>query len=166
MAPVHPALHRTPVLASGPDADEACRVMRDLDMRAEAVDGRVGTASGIKLCRSIIVKGIEALSAEMLLPARRLGIEEQVIASLDRSYPGFDWRRRGSYALDRMVVHGERRAEEMREAAAMLRAMGMRPGMSEATAEWQAAVGALGAESGPDELAGRADRLLGLLGGG
>lgn len=163
MAPVHPKLHRSPLLVSGPHVQAALDVLAALDMNATEAPGPVGTASGIKLCRSIAVKGLEALSAEMLTTARRLGVEQPVLNSLDVSYPGFDWVKRGTYALDRMMVHGRRRSEEMAEAARMVSAAGLPNGIAAATADWQAKVGNLGIEPGSDDLADRTDALLARL---
>lgn len=159
MAPVHPKLHRTPVLVSGPYMEAALEAMAALDMAAEGAPGEVGVASAIKLCRSVMIKGIEALSAEFILAARSLGVEEAAIGSLEASNPEVDWRKRIGGALERMTVHGLRRAAEMRETAAMVEALGLPSGMSAATAAWQQAVGDLGyaAESGAGLEA--ADRL-------
>lgn len=161
MMPVHPTGHKTPVLISG--ADNAEDALRALDMEVSRAEGPVGTASGIKLCRSIVVKGIEALCAEMLLTSRHLGVEDPVLQSLDATYPGFDWGKRSSYAFDRMMIHGARRAAEMDETAKMVAATGLPSVMAAATVEWQAKIAALGLEPGPDDGAARADAVLARL---
>ena len=139
MSPVHPRLHRTPTLVSGPHAEAARQVMTDLDMDVAVVDGPVGAAAAIKLCRSIMVKGIESLVAEMLAAARTLGVERIVLESLDASHghAGTRWESLSANALQRMMEHGERRAEEMEAAVDMLADMGLPHRMSEATARWQ-----------------------------
>jgi 3-hydroxyisobutyrate dehydrogenase-like beta-hydroxyacid dehydrogenase len=133
-------------------------------MDATIAEGPVGAASVIKLCRSIIVKGLEAISAEMILTARALGVEDPVIASLDATYPGFDWKTRAAYALDRMMTHGVRRADEMDEAVKMVQALGLAGGMSEASADLQRRVGGLALDSGATDLTQRADLLARALG--
>lgn len=143
MAPVGPKLHRTPLLVSGPHAAEALKVMEMLEMAAVEAPGAVGTASAIKLCRSIMVKGLEALSAELLLAAHTLGVAEPVLASLEASDPNFGWTKRTAYSLERMMVHGERRAAEMAEAAAMVEALGLPGDMARATVDWQRRIGEL-----------------------
>ncbi len=160
MSPVYPKRHEAPVLICGIHAHDAALAMKSLGMNVEIAEGPVGTSSGIKLCRSVVVKGLEAISAEMILAARLLGVDETVIASLDASYPGFDWRKRGSYALDRMMVHGQRRSAEMAEAAMMIKALGIPPCMSDATAKLQNQVGELGMVPGCEDLQDRADRLI------
>lgn len=163
MTPVHPALHRTPVLACGPHAEEAGRVMKGLDMNVSVVEGPVGRASAMKLVRSIAVKGMEALSVEMLAAGRKLGVSNEVLASLDATYPGFGWAERGAYALDRMMVHGERRAAEMEEAAKMVAGLGLPAAMSESAARWQALVGAMDLDPGEPDADRRADLVIAAL---
>jgi 3-hydroxyisobutyrate dehydrogenase-like beta-hydroxyacid dehydrogenase len=163
MAPVHPARHRTPILLSGPQAEAAAARLRALDMRVTVVGDRVGIASTIKMLRSVIVKGIEALTAESFLAARRAGVDGQVLASLLASDPGIDWPARGAYNLERMLSHGPRRAAEMREVATTLRELGLPADMATATAAWQNRLGALALDPGPDALGPRSDRILAAL---
>lgn len=160
MAPVHPRLHRTPTLASGPAAAEGVAVLADWGMTAALAGPRVGQASSIKMLRSVIIKGLEALTAESFLAARAAGVEEALIASLQASDPGIDWAARGAYNLERMLVHGARRAAEMHEVAATLRELGLPDRMARATAAWQAELAALALAPGPDDLAARADMIL------
>jgi len=147
MAPVHPKLHRAPVLISGPHTDVALDMMARLDMSANPAagdTGNIGAASSIKMVRSIMVKGLEALMAECLLAGRRAGVQDIVFDTLDKSYPGFDFRTRAAYALDRMIEHGDRRAAEMREVALTVDQLGLPSAMSRATTDWQQAIGDLG----------------------
>ncbi|HHZ07439.1 MAG TPA: NAD(P)-dependent oxidoreductase [Rhizobiales bacterium] len=163
MAPVHPALHRTASLLSGPHAEAAQPVLAGLDMNVRVAGPGVGDASSIKMLRSVMIKGFEALTAECLLAAHRAGVEEAVLASLQASDPGWDWKRRGAYNLERMLVHGARRAAEMREAAATLRELGLPDRMAAATAAWQDEIATLGLPGGKNDLADRARRILSRL---
>jgi 3-hydroxyisobutyrate dehydrogenase-like beta-hydroxyacid dehydrogenase len=164
MAPVHPRRHLVPLLVSGPHAVAGAAVLRDFGMRPRVVDGDVGTASSIKMLRSVMIKGMEALTAECFLAARRAGVEAEVLASLEASDGDVNWRRRASYNLERMMVHGGRRAAEMREVALTVAGLGLPSPMSEAAALWQAAVAATGAEPGADDLLARADAVLARIG--
>jgi putative cell wall-binding protein len=89
------------------------------------------------MCRSIVVKGLEAILVECVLGAARYGAAEHVFASLQESYPGIDWKTLADYNMGRVVVHGERRAREMEEVAETLRVAGIEPIMAEATARRQ-----------------------------
>ncbi len=160
MAPVHPRLHRTPGLISGPHAADALALAAGLGMDWRIAGEAVGLASTIKMLRSVMIKGFEALTAECLLAARRAGVEGEVLASLQASDPGWNWPVRGAYNLERMMVHGARRAAEMQEVALTLRDLGLPDGMARATADWQARLAALSLAAGPEDLADRADRIL------
>lgn len=163
MAPVHPLRSRVPLLLSGPDLTLPMGLLEGLGMNARTAGDRVGEASAIKMIRSVMIKGFEALCAECFLAARRAGVEEAVLASLQASDPQIDWQRRGAYNLERMMVHGARRAAEMREVAATVANFDLPSGMSAAAADWQARVAALGLEPGPPDLVARADTILSRL---
>lgn len=137
MAPVIPLGHRVPMLLGGSHAREFVDLLAPYGMRLEVVSDSVGTAAATKMCRSIIVKGLEALVLECVLAAVRYGADERVFASLDETFPGFKWRERADYMVSRVVEHGERRAREMEEVAETLRAIGIEPIMAEATARRQ-----------------------------
>lgn len=145
MAPVHPKRTAVPLLVAGPHADAAADMLRAIGFREVSVVGdRIGDASAIKMIRSVMIKGIEALSAECVLAAEAAGVRDAVIASLDASWSGADWGVRFDYNLDRMMLHGERRAAEMQEVVATLDALGTGSAMSRATVERQRAIGGLG----------------------
>lgn len=160
MAPANPGHHATPLLVSGPHAGDAAEALRGIGFtKVEIVEGPIGAASAIKMIRSVIVKGIEALSAECFLAAHAAGVSDAVIASLDASWPGADWRRRADYNLDRMLVHGLRRAAEMEEVVKTLDALGTGSAMTRGTVERQRAIGALRLPS-PNGLAAKAALIL------
>lgn len=163
MAPVHPKRHETPILLSGPEAEAALPVLTSLGMLPRVAGLRVGEASSIKMLRSVMIKGLEALTAEAMLAARKAGVEAAVIASLQASDPGFEWEKRSAYNLERMMVHGERRAAEMREVAATLRELGLPDRMASAIVDWQVEIAELKLEGGEASLAARADRILDAL---
>ena len=160
MAPVHPKRHHVPLTISGPHAEAAGAVLKALDMRPEIAGDDVGQASTIKMLRSVMVKGMEALMAECFLSARRAGVENQVLASLSGSFPEIDWPLRGAYNLERMIVHGRRRAAEMREVALTVEALGLPADMVHACVEWQERIGQTGADPGEDVLETRLDAVL------
>lgn len=126
-----------PMLVGGPHAAALAPALAALGFGAEVVADAYGVASAIKMCRSVIVKGLEALVIESYVAARRFGVEAQVLASLAETFPGMDWERNGDYFFSRVIRHGQRRAEEMREAAATVREAGLDPLMTAAIAERQ-----------------------------
>ena len=144
MSPVDPARCKVPLLVSGPHAEAGARALAALGFDTVSIVGtQIGEASAIKMIRSVMVKGIEALSAECVLAADAAGVRDAVIASLDASWPGADWTRRFDYNLDRMMVHGGRRAAEMEEVVKTLDALGTGSAMSRGTVERQRAIGDL-----------------------
>ncbi|HHG90235.1 MAG TPA: NAD(P)-dependent oxidoreductase [Devosia sp.] len=143
MAPVYPDLHKTPVLISGEHAHAALEFMTSLGMQARLVSGGVGAAAAIKLIRSVMIKGQEALLAECLLAGTRAGVADLVLDSLAATFPETDWKQRSDYALSRMMKHGLRRAAEMDEATLCLNGLGVNNPMAQATAIWQREIGEL-----------------------
>ncbi|WP_066556855.1 DUF1932 domain-containing protein [Croceicoccus bisphenolivorans] len=150
LAPVEPARTAVPLLVSGPAAAEAAEALTGAGFTNVRVVGEeIGRASSIKLVRSIMVKGIEALTAEMMIAAHVAGVTEEVLASLDASERKMTWAERADYNLDRMMVHGGRRSAEMYEASVMLRDLGISPMMTDGTVQWQEGLGRLGISAPP-----------------
>jgi 3-hydroxyisobutyrate dehydrogenase-like beta-hydroxyacid dehydrogenase len=129
MAPVYPGRLSVPLLVSGPEAIAGVGRLKTMGFtNVRAVGNDVGRASSIKMIRSIMIKGIEALTAEMMLGAREAGIEDDVLASL-----GEGWTEKATYNLERMTTHGKRRAAEMEEVAKTLASLGVDPIMTRGT---------------------------------
>ncbi len=143
MAPVYPKREKTPILLAGPKAEHASAILAKLGMAPRVVGERVGQASAIKLTRSVMIKGMEAIVAECFLAARLGGVEDEVLASLEASDPEIDWHKKRAYTMDRMTVHGRRRAAEMVEAANMVAELGLPDDMARATAKWEQLLGDL-----------------------
>lgn len=138
LAPVEPKRLAVPVLLSSAAADDAAIALRGLGFSdVRTVGSEVGRASAIKMIRSVMVKGIEALTAEMMLAAEAAGVADEVFASLDASEKAQGWAARASYNLERMTTHGARRAAEMEEAAKTLAALGIEPVMTAGTVHRQ-----------------------------
>jgi len=145
LAPIHPRRHRTPLLLAGPHAAAVMPLLIDeLDMRGAIASDQVGAAAALKMIRSVMIKGIEALTAECFIAAQRAGIAQEVAASLHNNYPTLDWSKVLDYNLERMASHGIRRAEEMEQVAATLTELGIAPLMAEATVQRQREMGVLG----------------------
>jgi len=147
MAPVAPYAHAVPCLIGGPGAAELLPRARALGMKMEQVSDGVGQASAIKMFRSILIKGLEALVLESMLAASEYGVEERVLASLKETFPTLDWEKISGYMIERAVSHGKRRAAEMREVAATLEGIGIEPIMAAATAARQQWIADLGVKS-------------------
>jgi 3-hydroxyisobutyrate dehydrogenase-like beta-hydroxyacid dehydrogenase len=137
MAPVAPYGIKVPILLGGKHADALAKILNPAGMKMEMASEVIGQASAIKMCRSIMIKGIEALAVECFLTSRRFGVEETIIASLEETYPEMDWEKLAGYLIGRVVQHGRRRAAEMREVVETQTAIGLTPLMASATAQRQ-----------------------------
>lgn len=137
MSPVPPHLHRAQMLLGGEHAQELIDLLAPFGMRLEFISDQIGPASATKMCRSIVVKGLEALLFECVLAAARYGVDESVFATLEETMPGMNWKRLAGYMVGRVIEHGERRAREMEQVGATLRAIGVEPMMTEAAAKRQ-----------------------------
>ena len=163
MTAVPPQGIKVPILLSGTHA-AAFKAWADAyGMQTTVYSETLGAASSVKMCRSVIIKGLEAIVAESLLAARCYGVEGDVLASLADTLPGQDWPRLAHYLLSRSVTHGRRRAEEMAEVAVTVGDAGLNPIMAQAIASRQAWLGArlAGRKLPPNEtLEELLDRLL------
>lgn len=138
MSPILPKRIASPMLLGGPHVRAFLEAASDLGFAgAEAYSDQLGQAAATKLCRSVVVKGVEALLTESLLAARHYGVEEAVLASLSNLLPLPDWQATAQYMISRTLEHGARRAEEMREAARTVQDARVVPVMSRAIAERQ-----------------------------
>jgi 3-hydroxyisobutyrate dehydrogenase-like beta-hydroxyacid dehydrogenase len=137
MSPVPPHLHRVPMFLGGAHAQQLVRLLAPFGMKLEIVSDRIGAASATKMCRSIVVKGLEALLFECVLAAVQYGADERVFATLEETMPGMNWQRLASYMIGRVIEHGERRARELEEVAETLRCVGVDPVMTEAAIKRQ-----------------------------
>ena len=137
MTSVPPYGIKTPMLLGGPLAFALAPLLATWGMDAKAVSDQLGVASAIKMCRSVMIKGLEALVIESYATARAYGVEDHVLPTLVETFPSIDWQKTGGYFFSRVVQHGQRRAEEMREAANTVREAGFEPFMTAAIAEKQ-----------------------------
>ena len=152
LAPVHPAGRDVPLLASGPHAEAGLALLAAMGFtRIRRMEGGIGAASAVKMIRSVMIKGMEALTAECLMAAEAAGVRHEVLASLDAGENPGSWSERADYNLERMLVHGLRRAAEMEEVVKTLDALCTGSAMSRGTVERQRALGSLGIAA-PDGL--------------
>ncbi|MEJ6023673.1 DUF1932 domain-containing protein [Ramlibacter sp. PS4R-6] len=137
MTSVPPYGIQVPMLLGGARAADLAPLLQSWGMDAKAVSDKLGVASAIKMCRSVMIKGLEALVIESYATARAYGVEDHVLPTLRETFPSIDWDKQGAYFFSRVVEHGKRRAEEMREAANTVREAGFDPLMTAAIADKQ-----------------------------
>jgi 3-hydroxyisobutyrate dehydrogenase-like beta-hydroxyacid dehydrogenase len=138
MAAVSPQRLKVPMLLGGAHAATAAERLQAIGMNVKPISDRIGVASAIKMCRSIIIKGLEAITVESMFTARRYGAEKQVLESLAATYPDMGWNGAlPDYLISRVAEHGKRRAAEMREAAQAIADAGLEPFTALGTAQCQ-----------------------------
>jgi 3-hydroxyisobutyrate dehydrogenase-like beta-hydroxyacid dehydrogenase len=146
MTSVPPYRIKVPLLLGGGDAAALAPKLVELGFAAKVASDRLGVASAVKMCRSVMIKGLEAMVIESFTTARAYGVEDAVLASLKETFPGIDWEKQGAYFFQRVIEHGRRRSEEVREVAETVREIGLTPWSSQGTAERQAWVADLADE--------------------
>ena len=174
MTSIPPYRIKVPLLLGGSSAAALAARLAPLGFDAKVASERLGVASATKMCRSVMIKGLEAMVIESFTAARHYGVEDAVLASLQETFPGIDWEKQGAYFFQRVIEHGRRRSEEMFESANTVRDVGMPAFRSQGTAERQAWMadladtGVFGARGGAGfarsaDWRAEADRLLQFL---
>ena len=138
MTSVPPYRIKVPLLLGGPDAAALMPQLNPFGFAATVASEQLGVASATKMCRSVMIKGLEAMVIESFTAARHYGVEDAVLASLKETFPGIDWEKQGAYFFQRVIEHGRRRSEEVREVAETVRETGLAPYSASGTAERQA----------------------------
>jgi 3-hydroxyisobutyrate dehydrogenase-like beta-hydroxyacid dehydrogenase len=138
MTSVPPYRSRVPLLLGGPFAATLLPLLNALGFAAQVASDKLGVASATKMCRSVMIKGLEAMLIESFTTARHYGVEDALIASLAETFPAIDWEKQGAYFFQRVIEHGRRRSEEVREVAETVREAGLVPHSAAGTAERQA----------------------------
>jgi 3-hydroxyisobutyrate dehydrogenase-like beta-hydroxyacid dehydrogenase len=138
MTSVPPYRSRVPLILGGAHAEALLPALQALGFEPRVGSARLGVASATKMCRSIMIKGLEAMVIESFTTARACGVEDALIASLRETFPGIDWEKQGAYFFQRVIEHGRRRAEEVREVAVTVREAGIEPWSASGTAQRQA----------------------------
>jgi len=138
MTSLPPYRIQVPLLLGGPGATTLRPLLVALGFAPQVASERLGVASATKMCRSVMIKGMEAMVIESLTTARAYGVEDAVLASLKETLPGIDWEKQAAYFFQRVIEHGRRRSEEVREVAETVREIGLTPWSAQGTADRQA----------------------------
>ena len=138
MTSIPPYRIKVPLLLGGAQAAALLPQLAALGFVGKVASEKLGVASATKMCRSVMIKGLEAMVIESFTTARAYGVEDDVLASLAETFPGIDWEQQGAYFFQRAIEHGRRRSEEVREVAATVREIGLEPWSASGTAERQA----------------------------
>jgi 3-hydroxyisobutyrate dehydrogenase-like beta-hydroxyacid dehydrogenase len=138
MTSIPPTRIKVPLLLGGEGAGDLAPLLTELGFNARVASSELGVASAVKMCRSVMIKGFEAMVIEGFTTARAYGVEDAVLASLKETFPGIDWEKQAAYFFQRVIEHGRRRSEEVREVAETVREIGLTPWSAQGAAERQA----------------------------
>jgi 3-hydroxyisobutyrate dehydrogenase len=123
---------KAPMLVAGADVEPVVAWMNTNGFDAKALGPKPGSASSVKMLRSVLMKGLEALAVESLVTAQRQGILEEVLACFSDA-DQLPFRDFIATLVQTHVVHAHRRWEEMGLVAKTLRETGVDPLMTETT---------------------------------
>ena len=121
---------KAPMLVAGADVDPVVAWMNANGFEAKVLGTRPGSASSVKMVRSVLIKGVEALGVEAYVTAERQGILKEVMECMgDVDQIGF--AKFVGTLVQTHIVHAHRRWEEMGLVGKTLRETGVDPLMTE-----------------------------------
>jgi 3-hydroxyisobutyrate dehydrogenase-like beta-hydroxyacid dehydrogenase len=135
LGPVPRARIGTPLVRSGPGAEELLDVLTGLQIPATSAGNDAGVAAGLKLLRSVFMKGLAATMLESVTAARAAGAEAWLVDQI-ASELGPSGRSLVARMLEGTPVHAVRREAEMLEARSFLETLGAPHPMTDGTIEW------------------------------
>jgi 3-hydroxyisobutyrate dehydrogenase-like beta-hydroxyacid dehydrogenase len=124
---------KTKLYVSGPEAALLSEAIVDDQLVVRVVGERIGEASAVKMCYASITKGALALGVELLIAARKLGVEHALEAEFrDSQSDLFDWVVNRSVS---MPPKAYRWVPEMLEIAKTFQDVGMTPRIMQGAAD-------------------------------
>lgn len=144
---VPPHGHAVPMLLAGPRAAWVADTLAPFGMNVTAIGEEIGSASSVKMVRSVFMKGFAAILLESLYAARKLNAEDAVLDSLQVTLPGVNWKDLADSYGPRLIRHAKRQSEEMLSVAETLEELGVEPVTALASAKrlgWLGDMGLVG----------------------
>lgn len=133
MASLSQSHHKVPILLAGEGSDEVIQALAPYGMRIKKVSEKAGDAIAVKLVRSVYMKGIAALGAEMLEAADILKVDRLVLDSISDTLNDRPFEEMNNHLVIASAWHGGRQVHEMEDVTGMLKSIGVAPIMTEAT---------------------------------
>lgn len=127
--------HRVPMFLAGDGAKAFCDAMTPFGMRLTVLDRPAGSASAIKMLKSVVMKGLPQLMLESFIAAERYGVLDTLVGSLSSSLNGKTVEQLADTFVARTAIHAARRADEMRDVQKMLIGLSCDRRMTDATIE-------------------------------
>lgn len=125
--------HRVPMFLAGDGAQRFAEAMTPYGMKLKVLDSPEGSASAIKMIKSVIMKGYAQLMLESFVAAERYGVLDVLVKSLSESLDGKSVEKLADTFVARTMIHAKRRADEMRDVGITLDGLGCDSEMTRAT---------------------------------
>ncbi|MEW5913486.1 MAG: NAD(P)-binding domain-containing protein [Thermodesulfobacteriota bacterium] len=123
--------HKIPCLLCGEAAPKLKEIMSPYGMNMELVQAPVGTAALIKMLRSVVLKGIEALMLEMFMAAQEYGLEDTMMQSIASTFNRGDFEKYSDMLMSTHGLHAARRCDETEMILETVKEVGVRPYVTE-----------------------------------
>jgi len=136
--------YRAPMLVCGSGASTWQSIAAGLGIVVTVIDGPAGSASLVKLLRSIYLKGRDSLIVELLLATRAYGLDETVVQTIAGAREQVPFPDLVTRVMCGLALHAERRADELSKSATIMEAAGVEPLVTRAGVERLRRLAALG----------------------
>lgn len=133
MEVVPPYRHKVPISVSGEGAFTFATLVEPYGMNITVINDQPGSASAMKMTRSIFMKGFTALLTETLIAAYKTGIDKEIMASIKNTLSNHPLEELVNLLMTRTAIHAERRVSEMEEVISTLKEMKLDYSISQAT---------------------------------
>ncbi|HWP50730.1 MAG TPA: DUF1932 domain-containing protein [Clostridia bacterium] len=120
---VPPHKHRVPIAVSGSGAKAFASLLNPLQMNITYINDQAGSASSMKMFRSIFMKGMTALLTETLLASHQAGVCDEVMDSITKTLTEKTPEQLTNLLINRTAVAAQRRVSEMQDVKATLEAL-------------------------------------------
>jgi len=119
--------HKIPCLLCGDKAAQLKELMIPYGMNMQVIEGAVGTAALIKMLRSVVLKGIEALMLEMFMAAQEYGLEDSMMESIATTFNRGDFEKYSDMLMTTHGLHAARRCDETEMILGTIKEVGVNP---------------------------------------
>jgi 3-hydroxyisobutyrate dehydrogenase-like beta-hydroxyacid dehydrogenase len=133
-----------PLYVSGSGAEAFRQAFASLGLNVTLVPGAPSAAAALKMLRSVVTKGMEAVIVEAMFAAFRAGVAREAFAAITEPMDAVKFSDFARMCLTSDPIHSGRRAEEMRSVSEVVRRLGVEPIMTDAAQRrlaWSAGLG-------------------------
>ena len=130
---IPPHRQKVPIAVSGSGARKFADFANSIGMNVTFINETAGSASTLKMLRSVFMKGLTSLLLEMLVPASKIGVEDKIMEYISKTFSGSTLEQLANLLINRTAVGASRRISEMKDVAATLKSLKVESFATEAT---------------------------------